>query len=308
MSQAPTPTVTPAPPAASPAARSAPPAPRTWWPLRAVEMWLGADGLRMSAAMAFYGMLSLAPLLVLVVAALGWWIDRSLVESNLLEQIRLLTGERTASVVREALASAREPTQGLWASLIALVLLLWGATGVFAELQTAFSKLWLDPNAPANDRASWRITASLRLRGLAYILAMGFLLLISLLVSAGMAIASNWLGAHLPWQPLLVGLSEVVSFLFATALFIGLMRISVNPKPRMRYLAWGGLIGAALFTVGRHGLSAYLSGAAVVSAYGAAGSLVALLMWIYFSAAVLLLGAACARALQESREARHATP
>jgi len=143
---------------------------------------------------------------------------------------------------------------------------------------------------------------------LAYILAMGFLLLISLLVSAGMAIASNWLGAHLPWQPLLVGLSEVVSFLFATALFIGLMRISVNPKPRMRYLAWGGLIGAALFTVGRHGLSAYLSGAAVVSAYGAAGSLVALLMWIYFSAAVLLMGAACARALQESREARHTTP
>jgi membrane protein len=112
---------------------------------------------------------------------LGWWIDRSLVESNLLEQIRLLTGERTASVVREALASAREPTQGLWASLIALVLLLWGATGVFAELQTAFCKLWLDPECrPPTDRASWRITASLRLRGLAYILAMGFLLLISL--------------------------------------------------------------------------------------------------------------------------------
>jgi membrane protein len=133
------------------------------------------------------------------------------------------------------------------------------------------------------------------------------LLLISLTVSAGMSIAANWLGQHMPWQPLLVGLSEVVSFAFATALFIGLMRISVNPKPRMRYLAWGGLIGAALFTVGRHGLSAYLSGAAVVSAYGAAGSLVALLMWIYFSAAVLLLGAACARAMQESREARHET-
>ncbi len=269
-------------------------------------MWLGADGLRMSAAMAFYGMLSLAPLLVLVVAALGWWIDRSLVETNLLEQIRLLTGERTASVVREALASAREPTQGLWASAIALVLLLWGATGVFAELQTAFCKLWQEPDAPVSSRPAWWVTASLRLRGLSYILAMGFLLLISLLVSAGMAIASNWLGTHLPWQPLLVAMSEIVSFLFATALFIGLMRISVNPKPRMRYLAWGGLIGAALFTVGRHGLSAYLSGAAVVSAYGAAGSLVALLMWIYFSAAVLLLGAACARAMQESREARHA--
>ena len=268
-------------------------------------MWQDADGLRMSAAMAFYGMLSLAPLLVVIVAALGWWLDRAVVESNLLEQIQSLTGERTASVVRSALESARQPAQGLWASAIAIVLLLWGATGVFAELQTAFSKLWTDPNAPRVHRPSWSVTASLRLRGLGYILAMGFLLLVSLMVSAGMAIASDWIGTNLPYKPLLTGLSEGVSFLFAFGLFVGLMRISVNPKPRMRYLGWGALIGAALFTVGRYGLSAYLSGAAVVSAYGAAGSLVALLMWIYFSAAVLLLGAACARALQESHEAQH---
>lgn len=268
-------------------------------------MWLGADGLRMSAAMAFYGMLSLAPLLVVIVAGLGWWLDRSLVVSNLLEQIQSLTGERTASVVREALDSARQPAQGLWASAIALLLLLWGATGVFAELQAAFCKLWQDPDAEPSGRPSWSVTASLRLRGLAYILVMGFLLLVSLLLSAGMAMASDWLGEHLTYKPLLLALSEGVSFLFAFGLFVGLMRISVNPKPRMRYLGWGAFIGAALFTVGRHGLSAYLSGAAVVSAYGAAGSLVALLIWIYFSAAVLLLGAACARALQESREARH---
>lgn len=280
------------------------PKPHKWWPLRALEMWQDADGLRMSAAMAFYGMLSLAPLLVVVVAALGWWLDRALVESNLLEQVQAFTGERTASVVRAALESARQPAQGLWASAIAIVLLLWGATGVFAELQTAFGKLWRDPNAPFQGRPSWSVTATLRLRGLGYILAMGFLLLVSLMVSAGMAIASDWIGTHLPYKPLLVALSEGVSFLFAFGLFVGLMRISVNPKPRMRYLGWGALIGAALFTVGRHGLSAYLSGAAVVSAYGAAGSLVALLMWIYFSAAVLLLGAACACALQEARESK----
>ncbi len=100
---------------------------------------------------------------------------------------------------------------------------------------------------------------------------------------------------------LLVILSEGVSFLFATALFLGLMRLSANPKPRLRFLTWGALLGAGLFTVGRHGLSSYLSGAAVVSAYGAAGSLVALLVWIYFSSAVLLFAAACARALEERR-------
>jgi len=276
-----------------------------WWPARAVQLWLGADGLRMSAAMSFYGMLSLAPLLVVVVAAIGWWVDRSLVESNLLAQISALTGARTAEVVQQALASARAPSQGLLASAIALLLLLWGATGVFAELQAAFSRLWQEEGAAPSERPSWWITASMRLRGLAYVLAMGFLLLISLLVSAGLAVASTWLGAHLPYRVLLLALSEGVSFLFTAALFLGLMRISVDPKPRLGYLAWGALIGAGLFSVGRHGLSAYLSGAAVVSAYGAAGSLVALLVWIYFSSAVLLLSASFARALQE-RDARKA--
>ena len=92
--------------------------------------------------MSFYGMLSLAPLLVVVVAGLGWWIDRALLEHNLLEQIRTFTGERTAQVVQQALASAQAPAQGLVASAIALLLLLWGATGVFAELQSALARLW----------------------------------------------------------------------------------------------------------------------------------------------------------------------
>ena len=139
----------------------------------------------------------------------------------------------------------------------------------------------------------------LRLRGLAYVLVLGFLLLLSMLLSAVLAVASAWLGGLLPYRLLWLGLSEGVSFLFAAALFLGLMRISADPKPRLPYLAQGALLGAGLFMLGRHGLSAYLSGAAVVSAYGAAGSLVALLLWIYFSSAVLLLSAGCARALQE---------
>ncbi|MDD2711516.1 MAG: YihY/virulence factor BrkB family protein [Simplicispira sp.] len=282
----------------APAAPTPPPA-QPWWPVRAVELWLGADGLRMSAAMSFYGMLSLAPLLVVVVAALGWWIDRALVENNLLVQIRMLTGERTAEVVQQALASAQAPSQGLVASAVALVLLLWGATGVFAELQAAFARLWQEEGAAPSSRPAWWVIASMRLRGLAYVMAMGFLLLVSLLASAVLSVASRWLGAHLPFEVLLVVMSEGVSFLFAAGLFLGLMRISVDPKPRLRYLTLGALIGAGLFTVGRHGLSAYLSGAAVVSAYGAAGSLVALLVWIYFSSAVLLLSAGFARALQE---------
>lgn len=272
------------------------------WPVRAIELWLEADGPRMSAAMSFYGMLSLAPLLVVMVASLGWWLDRAVVEYNLLAQIRTFTGERTAEVVRQALASAQAPSEGLVASVVALLLLLWGATGVFAELQSAFSRIWQTVTA-APSRLGWRETATLRLRGLAYLLVMGFLLLLSLVLSAALAVATAWLGVYFPYRLPLLVLSEGASFLFATALFLGLMRLSASPKPRLRFLALGALLGAGLFTVGRHGLSSYLSGAAVVSAYGAAGSLVALLVWIYFSSAVLLLAAACAKALEEQTPA-----
>ena len=98
--------------------------------------------------------------------------------------------------------------------------------------------------------------------------------------------------------------NETLSFLICTALFTGLMRLSDGPKPRMRFLVFGAAVGASLFAIGRQLLTLYLSGAAVVSAYGAAGSLVVLLMWIYFSSAVLLLGAACARALEEHVDER----
>ena len=276
---------------------------RPWWPVRAVQLWLGAEGLRMSAAMSFYGLLSLAPLLVVVVAGLGWWVDKALLESNLLAQVRAFTSERIAEVVQQALASAQAPSQGLVASAIALALLLWGATGAFSELQAGLARLWQEDKPVASSRPAWWGTLTARLRGLLYVAGLAFLLLVSLLLSTALAVATSWLGEHLPYRLLLLAVSEGISFLFAAGLFVGLMRISVDPKPRLRYLMQGALIGAGLFTIGRHGLAAYLSGAAVVSAYGAAGSLVALLMWIYFSSAVLLLSAGCARALQERADA-----
>ncbi len=285
---------------------TSPPTPaekRPWWPVRAVELWLGAEGLRMSAAMSFYGLLSLAPLLVVVVAGLGWWVDKALIESNLLAQVRAFTSERIAEVVQQALASAQAPSQGLVASAIALALLLWGATGAFSELQAGLARLWQEDKPAPSSRPVWWGTVTARLRGLLYVAGLALLLLVSLLLSTALAVATSWLGEHFPYRLLLLAVSEGISFLFAAGLFVGLMRISVDPKPRLRYLAQGGLIGAGLFTIGRHGLAAYLSGAAVVSAYGAAGSLVALLMWIYFSSAVLLLSAGCARALQERAQA-----
>lgn len=269
--------------------------------VRATTLWLDADGLRMSAAMSFYGMLSLAPLLLLLVGVLGWWMDRSYLESSLVTQVQAVMGRQVADVVRQALASAQEPAEGRIASLIGFVVLVSGATGVFVELQSALERLWRG-DAPVLQRAAWWRMASLRLRGLAYVLALGFLLLVSLILSTLINLLAHWAGSHLslvPLAPVLRTVNESVAFGFAVALFVGLMRIGVGLKPPLRCLVAGAVVGAILFTVGKQVLVWYLSTAAIVSAYGAAGSLVVLLMWIYFSSAVLLFSASCARAFQE---------
>lgn len=270
---------------------------RPMW--RAVSQWLDADGLRMSAAMSFYGILSLAPLLVLMVAVLGWWLDRTYVETSLVNQISSVVGAQGAEVVKQAIASAQQPSEGITASLIAFILLISGATGVFSELQNAFERLWRQGsgNAP---RQKWWYGATLRLRGIAYILAFGFLLLVSLVVSTALGLVSTWVGDLVPAEALGLAfgavLNEVVSFAFCVGLFVALMRMSAGPKPALRYLMMGAAAGATLFALGKYLMALYLSTAAVVSAYGAAGSLVVILIWIYFSSAVLLLSASIARA------------
>ena len=267
----------------------------------AIQMWLDADGLRMSAAMSFYGMLSLAPLLLLLVGVLGWWMDRSYLETSLISQVQSVMGQQVADVVRQAMASAREPAEGRLASILGFLVLLSGATGVFVELQSALERLWRRDGASPEERAAWWRMASLRLRGLAYVLALGFLLLVSLALSTLINVLAGWAGSRLsiaPLAPLLQVVNEAVAFGFAVALFVGLMRIGMGSKPSMRYLVMGAVVGAMLFTLGKQLLAWYLSTAAVVSAYGAAGSLVVLLMWIYFSSAILLFSASCAQALE----------
>lgn len=275
--------------------------------LRAARLWSAVDGARMSAAISFYGVLSLAPLVLLLVGVLGWWLDRALVEKGLVTQIDALVGEQGSALIRHALESAKQPAEGVIASVAGFLVLVSGATGVFGELQSAFERLWrAGSGAPAGRK--WWHGVSLRVRGIAYVLAFGFLLLVSLLISTVLNVASGWAGQWFALEQAVRVLSEVLAFAICAALFFGFMRMSAGPKPRARSLWFGAAVGATLFTAGRQVLAAYLSGAAVVSAYGAAGSLVVLLMWIYFSAAVLLFGAGCAKAVEEERLARAAAP
>jgi membrane protein len=279
---------------------------RTLQPFRrAMQLWSGAGGMRMSAAVSFYGILSLAPLLLLLVGMLGWWLDRAVLEHGLMQQIGAIIGPRGTAVLQEALASAREPSQGIAATVTGFVVLLFGATGVFGELQDAFERMW-SQGRDAPPRQVWWHAAALRLRGVGYVLVFGFLALVSFVISTLLTLFSGWAGGGdwLGMETLLRVLNELGSFLVCALLFVGLLRLSGGAKPQLRYLLFGAFVGATLFTLGRQGLAAYLANAAVVSAYGAAGSLIVLLMWIYFSSAVLLFGAASARALQEATAQR----
>lgn len=273
--------------------------------LRASELWSSAGGMRMSAAVSFYGILSLAPLLLAIVAVFGWWFDRGMLQSGLVEQIGSVIGPRASALIEETLRSAQEPSEGIAASVVGLGVLLFAATGVFGELQQAFELVWAEDRGVPEKPGLWDM-AKLRLRGLGYILALGFLLLASLAVTAMLSMVSQWAGQWLPARAVMLAANELAAFAIAAALFAGLMRLSTGQKPGTRYLVYGALLGAALFTVGRHLMTLYLANAAAVSAYGAAGSLIVLLMWIYFSSAVLLLGAGYARAFedraQEKRE------
>nr|WP_174862147.1 YihY/virulence factor BrkB family protein [Comamonas jiangduensis] len=264
----------------------------------AIKLWLDADGLRMSAAMTFYGLLSLSPLVLLIVGLLGWWMDRSVVESTLLDQVRGVMGERGASVVQGALASAQAPAQGRLASIAAFVLLLSGATGVFVELQNSLNKLWrFGADEPPPPQKAWWKLATLRLRGLAYVLVVGFLMLVTMVLSTAIKMFTQLAGNWLNMERLVVSLvNEGVSLVVMTVLFVGLMRIGTGRKPQLRYLVLGAVVSSTLFMLSKQALAWYLSTAAVVSAYGAAGSLVVVLIWIYVTSAILLLGASCAKA------------
>ena len=270
---------------------------------RAFSLWSAAGGMRMSAAMSFYGILSLAPLLLAIIAMLGWWMDRTVLEKGLLDQIGSVIGPQGTALIAQAMESAKEPSQGIAASVAGFVVLLFGATGVFGELQNAFELVW-SQGRQAPRKQDWRHTASLRLRGIGYILVFGFLLLVSLVFSTLLSLFSGWAGSGPALEIAVRVLNEVAGFVVGAALFVGLMRLSSGARPKTRFLLFGACVGAILFTIGRQLMALYLSSAAVVSAYGAAGSLIVLLMWIYFSSAVLLLGAACARAMEEHVKGR----
>ena len=258
-----------------------------------VSEWFEHRGGSMGAALAFYTLFSLAPVLVLVLAIAGWFYGPQAAQGELFAQLRGLVGAQGAEAIQLVLAGAQNKEEGRLATLVAGGLLLFGATTVFAELKASLDAIWQVP--PLAHGTVWDVVRT-RLLSFGMVLVLAFLLMVSLVVSAALSLLEKYWGSV--WRDagvVLTVLNALVGFAVIAALFAVIFKM----LPRVR-LSWhdvsiGALGTAALFTLGKYAIGAYIGNSGVASSYGAAGSLIALLLWVYYSAQIFFLGAEFAR-------------
>jgi membrane protein len=253
-----------------------------------VSNWSSDQASSISAALAFYSAFSIAPMLVIAVAVIGWIVGAQSADSFIAAQLQLLFGESTAKMVVEAMHSAQK-TQGIWATIVSIVTLIIGATTVFGALGSALRQVW---GSNIEQPGGWRGFLRTRIVSFGFILAIGFLLLVSLTMTTALTGLRGWLAHRYEGLVAVLGLLE---FIVSTALGTGLIALMYRYLPAVR-LAWrhvliGALVTTLLFQAGRWGIGLYLGRATQPSSFGAAASFAALLLWLYYSAQIFLLGA-----------------
>ena len=234
---------------------------------------------RLAAALAYYTLFSIAPLLLIAIAIAGLVFGRSQAQAQIITQLRTLTGPAGAKAIQTMLISAAKPKTGTLAIVIGFATLLFGAAGVFGQLKDALNTIW---NVP--EKKSGGILVMLKEEFLSFtmVLGAGFLLLVSLVIDAALSAIGSAL-----WQPIQL----LVSFAVVTVLFAMIFRFLPDERVEWRDVWFGAAFTSLLFVLGKFALGLYLGKSAIGSSYGAAGSLVVLLVWIFWSANILFFGA-----------------
>jgi membrane protein len=258
--------------------------------VKAVKAWSADYAPSMGAAISYYTVFSLAPLLVIVIAVAGAVFGREAVQGLISQQLSGVMGPDGAKMVEGLVASASDTDRGLVAGLIGFFLLLVGATTVFAELQSALDRIW---KVPEKEKPSglWGLLRA-RLLSFGLILTVAFLLMVSLVVSTGLAAFGGWAGGLMPgWETLLHVLNMIVSVGILTLLSGLIFKLMPSTPIRWRDVWVGALVTALLFEVGKLAISLYIGKSGMTESFQAAGSLVVLLAWVYYAAQIFLLGA-----------------
>lgn len=267
---------------------------------QSVNYWLDADAFIHAAALAFFTVFSVAPLVIIVVSLVGIVLGEEAAQGEIVRQLQDAIGREAAEAVQTAVESSRPEKTGLLPTLIGFGTMLFGATSVFAQMQRSLNEIWGVMAKPT--RSSIYLLVKARLLSLAIVLAIGFVLLVSLLLSVALkaviAFASDWLPVP---AFVLTTVETIVSLVVITLLFAAIFRVLPDVILGWKDVLLGAFVTAALFTAGRSLIALYLAQTAPASTYGAAGSLVLLLLWVNYSSLILLFGAAFTRAHRESR-------
>lgn len=257
---------------------------------QAVGAWSDDYAPSMGAALSYYSVFSMAPLLLIVIAVAGLVFGEEAARGELFGQLAGLMGVEAAKTMETLLVSVNKPAQGIVSTLIGVAVLLVGATTVFGELQDALDRIW---RAPARARSSglWNLLHT-RLLSFGMVLGIAFLLMISLVLGAVVSALGKWWGdAFIGWEIVAQLINIVLGFALTTGVFA--MIYKIMPRVQVRwYDVWiGAAITAMLFTVGRFLIGLYIGKSGVASSFGAAGSLIVIFVWVYYSAQVFLMGA-----------------
>ena len=255
----------------------------------AVTAWIDDYAASMGAALAFYTLFSIAPLLLIVISVAGLVFGADAARGEIFGQLTSVLGDDSAKAVESMLAAVNKPGAGIVGTLVGLAVLVVGATTVFAELQDAMDRIW---RAPVRAKGGLWSLLRARLLSLGMVMGIGFLLMVSLVASAGLSALGKWWGPWFGEQALIAqALNIVVSFLLVTAMFAMIYKIIPRVKIAWRDVWVGAGLTALLFTAGKFLIGLYIGQSGVTSPFGAAGSLVVLLLWVYYSAQIFLLGA-----------------
>jgi membrane protein len=256
----------------------------------ATKAWVADYAPSMGAAIAYYTMFSLAPLLVIVIAVAGAAFGAEAVQGVIVSELSALIGKEGATLVQGLVRSATDTDRGLLAGLISAVVLLIGATTVFAELQSALDRVWHVPEAQ-KPSGVWALLRA-RILSFGLILGLGFLMMVSLAVSAAIAAFGTWAGGRMPgWEITLQLINILLTLSITTLLFAMIYKLMPSTRIAWRDVWVGAFVTAVLLEIGKLLIGLYLGKSSVTESFAAAGSLVVLLAWVYYAAQIFLLGA-----------------
>ncbi len=271
-----------------------------WWMLltKTVNAWLADYAPSMGAALSYYTVFSMAPTLLIVISVAGLVFGADAVRGEIIGQLSYLMGPAAAATVQQELASMHQPSHGVAGSILGIVLVLAGASSVFGELQNALDRIW---HASARQSSGLLSLIRARLMSFAMILGIAFLLIVSLVLSAAIsALGRWWAGAFGRWELLAQTVNALLGFLITMGSFAAIYRIIPRVTIHWTDVWLGASVTALLFTLGRLLIGIYIGKTGIASVFGAAGSLVIVFVWVYYSAQIFLLGAEFTRVYAQS--------